>query len=138
MVLVRRHLHGAGDMVRHRAHPEDQRFRDYADGEFWATKNFLFDSQEHLFYRDSRFIGKTGAHGEKILWCRGNGWVLAGLVNILRELGPGDPLREKYVNLFVELANRVASPSSARTAFGPRRCSLHPTQVLRNPVAPVS
>jgi hypothetical protein len=60
---------------------KDQRFRDYADREFWAAKDFLFDSQEHLFYRDSRFIGKTGAHGEKILWGRGNGWVLAGLVN---------------------------------------------------------
>ena len=66
-------------------------------------------AEEHLLYRDSRFIGKTGAHGEKIFWGRGNGWVLAGLANILRELRPGDPLREKYVNLFVELADRVAS-----------------------------
>ncbi len=86
----------------------DRRFRDYADREFWATKDFLFDRQEHLFYRDSRFIGKTGAHGEKILWCRGNGWVLAGLVNILRELQPGDPLREKYLDLLAEMADRVA------------------------------
>jgi rhamnogalacturonyl hydrolase YesR len=30
---------------------KDHRFRDYADKEFWATKNFLFDSQEHLFPR---------------------------------------------------------------------------------------
>jgi unsaturated rhamnogalacturonyl hydrolase len=88
---------------------KDRRFRDYADREFWATKDLLFDSLEHLFYRDSRFIGKTGAHGEKIFWGRGNGWVLAGLANILRELRPGDPLREKYVNLFVEIADRVAS-----------------------------
>ncbi|MBR0824107.1 glycoside hydrolase family 88 protein [Bradyrhizobium manausense] len=88
---------------------KDRRFRDYADREFWATKDVLFDSQEHLFYRDSRFIGKTGEHGEKILWGRGNGWVLAGLANILRELRSGDPLREKYVKLFVEIADRVAS-----------------------------
>jgi unsaturated rhamnogalacturonyl hydrolase len=88
---------------------KDSRFRDYADREFWATKDFLFDSQEQLFYRDSRFIGKIGAHGEKIFWGRGNGWVLAGLVNILRELQPGDPLREKYVKLFVDIANRIAS-----------------------------
>ena len=87
---------------------KDTRFRDYADKEFWATKDFLFDSHEQLFYRDSRFIGKTGAHGEKIFWGRGNGWVLAGLVNILRELQPGDPLREKYARLFVEIADRVA------------------------------
>ena len=88
---------------------QDLRFRDYADREFWATKDSLFDSHEHLFYRDSRFIGKTGAHGEKIFWGRGNGWVLAGLANILRELAPGDPLREKYVSLFVEIADRIAS-----------------------------
>ena len=87
---------------------EDRRFRDYADREFWATKDFLFDRTEHLFYRDSRFIGKTGVHGEKIFWCRGNGWVLAGLVNILRELREGDPLREKYTDLLVKMADRIA------------------------------
>jgi unsaturated rhamnogalacturonyl hydrolase len=87
----------------------DPRFRDYADREFWATKDFLFDNDDHLFYRDSRFIGKTGAQGEKIFWGRGNGWVVAGLVNILRELQPGDPLRDKYVKLFVEIADRAAS-----------------------------
>jgi rhamnogalacturonyl hydrolase YesR len=88
---------------------KDSRFREYADREFWATKDLLFDSDEHLFYRDTRFLGKTAVHGEKIFWGRGNGWVLAGLVNILRELQAGDPLREKYVKLFVEIADRVAS-----------------------------
>ena len=87
----------------------DARFRDYADTEFWATKNLLFDNHERLFYRDSRFIGEKGAHGEKIFWGRGNGWVLAGLVNILREIRLDDPQREKYVGLFVEIADRVAS-----------------------------
>ena len=42
---------------------KDQRFRDYADREFWATTDFLFDSQENLFYRDSRFIGKRARMG---------------------------------------------------------------------------
>lgn len=87
---------------------KDRRFRDYADKEFWATKDVLFDNDEHLYYRDSRFIGKTGDHGEKIFWSRGNGWAIAGLVNILRELNQDDPARGRYASLLVEMAGRLA------------------------------
>lgn len=44
-----------------------------------------------------------------MFWGRGNGWVLGGLVEILRELPAGNKYRTFYENLFVELATRVAT-----------------------------
>ena len=87
----------------------EQRYRAYADSEFWATKDFLFDQDEHLFYRDSRFFDQRGPDGEKIFWGRGNGWVFAGLINILRELPRDHPNRARYEALFIEMAEKLLS-----------------------------
>jgi unsaturated rhamnogalacturonyl hydrolase len=86
---------------------KDPRYRDYADAEFWAAKDFLFDREDHLFYEDSRFFDQRGPAGEKIFWGRGNGWVFAALTNILRELPADDASRHKYETLLVEMAKKL-------------------------------
>lgn len=85
----------------------DPRYREYADAEYWASKNYLFDRSEHLFFRDSRFFEEHGPSGEKIFWGRGNGWVFAGLINILRELPREYPDRARYEALFTEMAEKL-------------------------------
>ena len=85
----------------------DPRYRQYADTEYWATKDYLFDRGEHLFFRDSRFFDQRGPDGEKIFWGRGNGWIFAGLINILRELPSDHPNRIRYETLFIEMANKL-------------------------------
>jgi rhamnogalacturonyl hydrolase YesR len=85
----------------------DPRYRQYADTEYWATKDYLFDRGEHLFFRDSRFFDQRGPDGEKIFWGRGNGWIFAGLINILRELPRDHPNRIRYETLFIEMANKL-------------------------------
>lgn len=85
----------------------DPRYRDYADTEYWASKDYLFDQDEHLFFRDSRFFDQRGPHGEKIFWGRGNGWVFAGLINILRELPRDHPNRIRYQALLIEMADKL-------------------------------
>lgn len=85
----------------------DKKYLDYADREFWATTDFLFDKSEHLFARDSRFFTRRGEHGEKIFWSRGNGWVYAGLVRMLQLLPAAHPSRPRYVALFREMSARL-------------------------------
>ena len=58
--------------------PTTTRYLDFAVTNFWRTTDFLYDKDEHLFFRDSTFFKKTEANGKKIFWSRGNGWVLAG------------------------------------------------------------
>lgn len=85
----------------------------FADAEFKATYNHLYDKDEHLFFRDSRYFDKKEANGEKVFWGRGNGWVIGGLAEILKTLPAGDTeYRPFYLQLFCEISERLASLQS--------------------------
>jgi unsaturated rhamnogalacturonyl hydrolase len=91
----------------------DRRYLDLANRLWWKTTDFLYDTTEHLYFRDSRFFHTREANGRKVFWSRGNGWVFAGLARVLEDL-PGDyPHRERYVTLFSEMAERIAALQGA-------------------------
>ena len=85
----------------------EQAYWRHADREMQATIAQLYDAEDHLFYRDSRFIGRPGPSGEKVFWSRGNGWSYAGLAKILEVLPAGDPSRAAYVELFQQMSERI-------------------------------
>ncbi|MFT4090168.1 MAG: glycoside hydrolase family 88 protein [Asticcacaulis sp.] len=85
----------------------DARYTDYAKKEFMATTDFLYDKQDHLYYRDSRFFERRGPNGEKVFWSRGNGWVLAGLARSIPLLPQGDPVRNHMETVFRQMAARL-------------------------------
>ncbi len=87
----------------------DQRYAAFAHQEYKATTDLLFDKSEHLYFRDSRFFDQRGAHGEKLFWSRGNGWVFSGLARLIPELPRNDPRRAYYVGLFKEMAERLVT-----------------------------
>jgi len=87
----------------------DERYLAHADAEFWAATDFLYDPREHLCYRDSRYMSQRDAHGRKIFWGRGNGWVFAGLARILTDLPEHHPSRPRYEALFRQMAARLVS-----------------------------
>jgi rhamnogalacturonyl hydrolase YesR len=41
----------------------DERYLTHADQEFWTTTNYLYDTGEHLFFRDSRYFTQRDAAG---------------------------------------------------------------------------
>ena len=92
----------------------DGRYLAHADPEFWATTDYLYDAQEHLYYRDSRFITQRDPAGRKIFWGRGNGWVFAALARILTDLPPGHPNRARYEALFKQMAARLVTLQGAQ------------------------
>lgn len=85
----------------------DPRYAAHADKEFWAATELLYDRQEHLFYRDSRFIGREGSQGRKIFWSRGNGWTYAGLTGIIDSLPAGDPRRARFIGLYRDMSASI-------------------------------
>ena len=85
----------------------DDRYAAYAFSEFQATTDFLFDPLENLYFRDSRFFGQRDAEGNKLFWSRGNGWVFAGIANILDILPAGHPRRDGFEALFRRMAARL-------------------------------
>lgn len=95
-------------MARMSAITGDHKYIDKMNAEWQLTTDHLFVPDEHLFLRDNSYVGKTEANGQKIFWGRGNGWVIAGTVNVLRALPNGDPSRAKYVALLKEMSDRLA------------------------------
>ena len=85
----------------------DPRYASYADREFRAAADHLFDPAERLFYRDSRFFTRKAPNGRKVFWSRGNGWAFAGLARLLDELPRNDPRRPYYVDLFKRMAGAL-------------------------------
>lgn len=84
-------------------------YLDFAVTKWWVTSDYLYDKEEHLFYRDSTMFGKTEKNGRKIFWSRGNGWVMAGLARVLEILPADHPSRPRFEQQFRELAEKVLS-----------------------------
>jgi beta-galactosidase len=91
------------------------KYLDYLDKLWWDVYDFLYDEDEHLFYRDTRFVikndgsGRREADGSKVFWSRGNGWVLAGLVRVLEYMPKDYPTRPKYEKLYKEMAAKITA-----------------------------
>lgn len=87
----------------------NRKYMIFADAEFKATYNHLYDKEEKLFFRDSRYFNQKEANEQKVFWGRGNGWVIGGLAEILKTLPADDSeYRPFYLQLFKEISERLA------------------------------
>jgi unsaturated rhamnogalacturonyl hydrolase len=86
-----------------------QAYLDFMIEKWWKTSDYLYDTQEHLYFRDDRFFERREANGRKVFWSRGNGWVMAGLARVLQDLPKDDPSRPRFVKQFREMAERVVT-----------------------------
>jgi len=87
----------------------DERYLDFAMTNWWRTADFLYDKDEHLFFRDSTYFDRREANGQKVFWSRGNGWVLAGLARVLQYLPTDRPDRPRFEQLFKDMAAKVVT-----------------------------
>jgi rhamnogalacturonyl hydrolase YesR len=93
--------------VRLAAATGDSRYIDFAVSNWWRSTDYLYDKDEHLFYRDSTYFNKREANGRKVFWSRGNGWVVAGLVRTLEFLPKDHPDRPRFEKLLGEMSDKV-------------------------------
>jgi len=82
-------------------------YLDFMDREWWITSKLLYDSEEHLYFRDASYLGKHEADGRKLFWSRGNGWVMGGIARVLDYMPKDHPARPKYAAQFREMAAAV-------------------------------
>ncbi len=87
----------------------DRKYLDLANRLWWKTSDYLYDRDEHLYFRDSRFFDRREPNGKKVFWSRGNGWVFAGIARMLKEIPADFPDRARYVSLFREMAEKIAA-----------------------------
>jgi unsaturated rhamnogalacturonyl hydrolase len=94
-------------LARLAAATEDQRYLEFLNAMFWDSYDFLYDKQEHLFFRDKGYFDKKTPNGRKTFWARGNGWVMAGTARVLQYLPKENVKYNNYVALLKEMAAAV-------------------------------
>lgn len=80
--------------------------------EYWAYANsIMYDEEEGLYYRDGKYIypKHKSVNGKKDFWARGDGWVLAALAKVLKDLPETDRYRQEYIDRFQTMAKAVAA-----------------------------
>src|SRR5258708_7205754 len=93
----------------------DRSYLDLNDRFFQETYDRLFNKEESLYARDASYLinekgeGKREANGKKVFWSRGNGWVVGGLVRLLKELPKNHPKRDFYLTQYKAMMERIAS-----------------------------
>jgi rhamnogalacturonyl hydrolase YesR len=85
----------------------DPKYLDFMNKEFWATTEYLYNTDEKLYLRDSRYFDRKDSQGRLIYWGRGNGWILAGIARTLKAMPENYPDRSKYIQLFNDISHRL-------------------------------
>jgi unsaturated rhamnogalacturonyl hydrolase len=91
----------------------EKKYLDFMYREYKATTDYLYDKDEHLYFRDSNYFTLREANGASVFWGRGNGWVFAGLPIIIRELPVHYKHKDYFVKIFNEMAGKLVALQSA-------------------------
>jgi rhamnogalacturonyl hydrolase YesR len=86
---------------------KDLKYLDSACSWWWKTTDYLYDKEEHLYYRDSRFFHQLEKNGSKVFWSRGNGWVMAGLVRMLENMPSSYQDKPRFEKLYRDMAKKI-------------------------------
>lgn len=80
--------------------------------EYWTYANsIMYDDEAGLYYRDAKYVypKHKSVNGKKDFWARGDGWVLAALAKVLKDLPETDSHRQEYLDRFRTMAASVAA-----------------------------
>lgn len=74
------------------------------------SDSIMYDAEEGLYYRDAKYVypKHKSANGKKDFWARGDGWVLAGLAKVLKDLPKEFKHYDFFVDKYVRMAKAVA------------------------------
>lgn len=76
-----------------------------------VSDSIMFDKDENLYYRDAKYVypKHKSTNGKKDFWARGDGWVLAGLAKVLKDLPADYKHRKFFEDKFVNMADAVVA-----------------------------
>lgn len=80
--------------------------------DYWMyADSIMYDADEKLYYRDAKYVypKHKSVNGKKDFWARGDGWVLAALAKVLKDLPETDSYRQEYIERFRAMAQAVVA-----------------------------
>jgi unsaturated rhamnogalacturonyl hydrolase len=91
----------------------ERKYLDFMNRLWWVTSDFLYDKDEHLYFRDASYFALREANGRKVFWSRGNGWVMAGLARVMEHLPRDYSARTRYEQQYREMAAKIRTLQQA-------------------------
>ena len=77
---------------------------------FAYADSIMYDKEAGLYYRDQKYLypAHRTSGGKKDFWARGDGWALAALTKVLKEI----PVDHRYLNIYKERFCKLAESVS--------------------------
>ena len=107
---------------------DNEKYLQWMEAHFWDIYGKLYDPAEDLFFRDKTMFpekleerkndpnwkgnNQVTAAGKKVLWSRGNGWAIAGIVRILEYLPMEHGSYKRYELLLQRMAKSLKERQS--------------------------
>jgi rhamnogalacturonyl hydrolase YesR len=95
---------------------KDNKYLELNDKLFKECYDLLYDKEFDLYARDIKYKWNEPeikvikeANGQKIFWSRGNGWVMGGLVRVLKELPKEWPTYNFYLENYKAMAEKIVT-----------------------------
>ena len=89
----------------------DTRYLDKLYENILYSDSIMLDAETGFYFRDGKYVypkHQTG-NGKKDFWARGDGWVLAGLAKVLKDMPKDYAHRQFFLDKYVRMARSVAS-----------------------------
>lgn len=89
----------------------DKRYLDKLYEYVTYSDSIMLDIGTGLYYRDGKYVypAHKSVNGKKDFWARGDGWVLAGLAKVIKDLPVDYAHRDFFVDKYRRLAEAVAA-----------------------------
>lgn len=87
----------------------DEKYLDKLYEYVLVSDSIMYDPDEALYYRDAKYVypAHKSANGKKDFWARGDGWVLAGLAKVLKDVPADWEHRPFFTDKYVRMADAV-------------------------------
>lgn len=87
----------------------DKKYLDKLYEYVLVSDSIMYDPDEALYYRDAKYVypKHKSANGKKDFWARGDGWVLAGLAKVLKDVPADWEHRRFFTDKYVRMADAV-------------------------------
>lgn len=87
--------------------------------EWKQSHEWYWCAEEDLYFHDKRDIVKVSPAGKRVFWARGDGWVHAGLVEVLQYLPEDHPDRDFFVSIFKKMSAKLLAIQKENGTWAP-------------------
>ncbi len=107
----------------------DERYFDYIVQEWKQANEWYWSAQDSLYFHDRRDIKKVSPGGQRVFWARGDGWVHAGLVEVLQYLPKDHKDRDFFVGVYNKMSAKLLALQKDNGTWAPSLLDeMHPPQ----------